>query len=405
MSKKIPLGIVIALLLIAIAGSGLFSAYFVVNNNNKLLVDLPARAEQYANLSDIEELVRSEYFGQIDSQTIGQSLANGFLSGLDDSFCYYIAADDFDDYSNLIKGKMSGVGLSVYYENTTDNLVIANIANDSPAATTALQNGYQIVTVDGKNVTEKNCQELIARLCDTFDGKVKFTYLKNAEDKKEKPVEIELQLGYNSKTCFSSVENGIGYIRINSFYETTVSEFRDSLNSLLDSGTSDVVIDLRNSSGANLDIAAEVIDMIVPVGSEGTGAIFTAKNSSGEIVKQASSDAESVTADFAVLVNENTACAAELLACDLRDFGKAVIIGERTSGHGTLQELFTLEDGSAITLTVAEIIPYASDSFNNVGIEPDLLVEVADGFYSQIGVGSLSEDAQFLAASSVLKAK
>ena len=254
-------------------------------------------------------------------------------------------------------------------------------------------------------MSEQNCEELISELTDSYDNKYKIIYTKSAEDKKDQHSEAEVKSGYLQVSCFSSVENGIGYIRIVNFFENTAGEFIEILNKFIQDGINDIIIDLRNSSGANLDIAAEMIDFIVPVGNEGTGAIFTARNSEGSIVKQASSDANSLSCNIALLTNGGTECAAELLACDLRDFGKAVIVGEKTSGHGSLQELFRLEDGSAITLTVAEIIPYTSESFNGVGIEPDLLVEVADGFYNNLNTIALSDDPQFQAAATFLKSK
>ncbi len=405
MSKKIPVGIVIALLLAAILSSSLISVNYVVNKNNELLIDLPARADQYSDLAEIEEIARREYFGEINSDVVDRSLAEGFLNGLGDSFCYYIAAEDFEAYTNLVSGKMSGIGISAYYEKVTDNLVISSVDSGSPADNAGLAVNYQIVSVNGKNITDKNCDELLTVICDSYDTKIKLTYLKSVENKDEKPAEIEVKSGYSQTSCFSKTENGVGYIRIMNFFESTVTEFKDIMNKFTQEGINDIVIDLRNSSGANLDVAAEMIDFIVPVGNEGTGAIFTARNAEGTIVRQASSDANSLSCNIALLTNDRTECAAELIACDLRDFGKAVIVGEKTSGHGSLQELFRLEDGSAITLTVAEIIPYTSESFNEIGIEPDMLVEVADGFYNNLNSISLSDDPQFQAAATLLKSK
>ncbi len=405
MSKKIPIGISIAVLLVAVAASCFVSINVVVRHYNELLVDLPQRAEQYSNLADIEELVRREYFGNIDSEAIDESLATGFLNGLEDSFCYYISSEDFEDYSNLIKGRMPGVGINAYYEKTTDNLVVSSVDESSPVYETEIKKDTQIVSVNGKDITEKNYKLLLSELCDAYDGKVKLSYLQVVDDKKTETKEIELSCGYFDISCFSSIESNVGYVRISNFYENTVQEFQNIMNTFSDEGLDSVVIDLRNTSGADLDVAADMIDIIVPVGNEGTGAIFTAKNSSGDIIKQASSDANSMSSNFAVLVNDRTECAAELMACDLRDFGKAVLVGEKTSGHGSLQELFRLEDGAAVTLTVAEIIPYTSESFNGKGLEPDLNVAISESMKNQLINIALSDDPQFQAALEYLKTK
>lgn len=410
MSKRIPLGIAIAVILAAIAVSSVISINLVVKHYNELLVELPQRAQQYSSLADVEELVRKEYFGEMDSSRVDESLANGFLAGLGDSFCYYIAPEDFEIYNNLIKGRMPGLGINVYYESATDDLIVSFVEENSPAASTEIKKDTHIVSVDGKNVTEENHKELIALFTDSFDSKIKIAYTnqpaeKTKDDKKTETKEIELISGYNASSCISSIDGKYGYVRIVDFFEHTVQEFKDIMNTFTEADVTSVIIDLRNSSGADLDVAAGIIDIIVPVGNEGTGAIYTAKNSSGEIVSQASSDSASLPFRFAVLINDRTECAAELVACDLRDFGKAVLVGETSSGHGSLQELFRLENGAAVTLTVAEIIPYTSDSFDEKGVDPDLKVEISESMKNQLGNIPLSEDPQYQAALSYLKSK
>ncbi len=410
MSKRIPLGIAIAVILAAIAVSSVISINLVVKHYNELLVELPQRAQQYSSLADVEELVRKEYFGEMDSSRVDESLANGFLAGLGDSFCYYIAPEDFEIYNNLIKGRMPGLGINVYYESATDDLIVSFVEENSPAASTEIKKDTHIVSVNGKNVTEENHKELIALFTDSFDSKIKIAYTnqpaeKTKDDKKTETKEIELISGYNASSCISSIDGKYGYVRIVDFFEHTVQEFKDIMNTFTEADVTSVIIDLRNSSGADLDVAAGIIDIIVPVGNEGTGAIYTAKNSSGEIVSQASSDSASLPFRFAVLINDRTECAAELVACDLRDFGKAVLVGETSSGHGSLQELFRLENGAAVTLTVAEIIPYTSDSFDEKGVDPDLKVEISESMKNQLGNISLSEDPQYQAALSYLKSK
>ncbi len=410
MSKRIPLGIAIAVILAAIAVSSVISINLVIKHYNELLVELPQRAQQYSSLADVEELVRKEYFGEIDSSRVDESLANGFLAGLGDSFCYYIAPEDFEIYNNLIKGRMPGLGINVYYESAADDLIVSFVEENSPAASTEIKKDTHIVSVNGKNVTEENHKELIALFTDSFDSKIKIAYTnqsaeKTKDDKKTETKEIELISGYNASSCISSIDGKYGYVRIVDFFEHTVQEFKDIMNTFTEADVTSVIIDLRNSSGADLDVAAGIIDIIVPVGNEGTGAIYTAKNSSGEIVSQASSDSASLPFRFAVLINDRTECAAELVACDLRDFGKAVLVGETSSGHGSLQELFRLENGAAVTLTVAEIIPYTSNSFDEKGVEPDLKVEISESMKNQLGNISLSEDPQYQAALSYLKSK
>lgn len=183
-----------------------------------------------------------------------------------------------------------------------------------------------------------------------------------------------------------------GYIKFHDFSDNTVDEFKDAYDVMVNNSVTSLIIDVRNTNSINIEVAADIIDMIVPIASDGTGAIATATDKNGEIVKVFSSDSSSISIPVAVIVNENTAGAGELIACDLKDFGKGVIVGTTTSGNGTYQEIFELSDGSAVILTVAELTPYMSDSYNGKGLTPDFVCE------QTLQSDDLNNDKQFLQA-------
>lgn len=402
MSKKIPIGITVALLAVSILISSALTLFLTVEHYDELLRDLPQRSQQYIMLSDVDELVRREYFGKIDSDNIDESLAKGYLNGLDDTYCYYIAPEDYENYTNMIKGKLPGIGITAYFDMESSRLIISDVDSGSPAQQAGLEKEMYIFSISGKEVTIENYEELLSELNDKYEGDVRLSYSESPEGEAS---EIKMACGYIDVSCSYSHEGDIGYIRISSFYENTVEVFSEAVSYMQEKTITSVILDLRNSSGVDLDVAARIIDIIVPVGNEGTGAIYTAQNSSGETVRQYSSDASTLSMSFAVLVNDRTECAAELVACDLRDFGKAVIFGETTSGHGTLQQVFRLEDGSAVTLTVAEIKPYISDSFDEKGVEPDIEILTTESFKNLIGKMDMKDDEQYQRAYSYLSGK
>ena len=126
--------------------------------------------------------------------------------------------------------------------------------------------------------------------------------------------------------------------------------------------------------------------------------ILSAKNSKGDVIAQYASDAGAVNMNFAVLVNDRTESAAELVSADIRDFGKGILVGETTAGFGTMQKLFKLSEGDAVYLAVAEIYPYISDTFNNMGVTPDIVVESSEAFKNQLGTDDFSDDEQYKTA-------
>lgn len=401
MTKKIPLGIVIAIVLISILFSSVITAFVFVRNNSELLNDLPQRASQYIKLSDIDELVRNEYYGSIDASRIDSSLTNGYLIGLNDPYCYYISQDEKEEHNRFMAGLLSGTGITAYFDSDSGYLRISYVSPDSPASNAGLTTELFITSVNGKTVSSENSDDIISELSESFDKKLKLTTIDIADPTKSS--DFEIVSGYRAKSCYSSINGNIGYIRLSALYEDTYSSFISAIDTFTEKGISSLILDLRNSSANDLDIASQIIDRIVPVGDEGTGNIFTAKNSSGELIHQVSSDAQSLNMKIAVLINSRTDGAPELIACDLRDFGKAVLIGEQTVGRGTMQKMFSMEDGGAVSLTVAEVFPYISDSFNNIGVKPDIEIVTSESFKNQIEyMDGFDDDEQYQKAISYL---
>ena len=403
MTKKISIGITLILIIISIIISSAASLFIVFNTYSNLLVDLPQRADQYLKLGELDELVRSEYYGSIDSASVDNALASGYINGLNDNDSYYVTADDIDSFNNFINGKSEGIGLNVYYDYSGSFLIVSYVYPDSPAHNADIEAGNVITSVNGKIITEDNFESLTDILCSSFNQKIEITVQKSSESSDGRTVDFTT--GYEMTSCSYSVNDGTGYIRLNAFYESTYSSFREALDYMSSNKISSVILDLRNASGANYNEAAKIIDCIVPVGNEGTGAIFTATNFNGDTISKYSSDSVASNLSFAVLVNTRTSAAAELIACDLKDFGKAVLVGEKTAGNGTMQKLFELNDGGYVFLTVAEIQPYISDTFNKVGITPDIIIETSESFKNNIGNSDLSEDEQYNAALKYLTGK
>ncbi len=404
MNKRISIGITVALMLVSVIASSVITMLVLINHYDELLIELPERAQQYIRLADVDELVRSSYYGDIDSDKIDSSLTSGYLSGLDDPYCYYISAEEKDAYNSFINGDATGIGITSYFDADSSSIVVSYVENGSPAEENGILPDYRIVRVNGKSIDESNSEELNSLINDSVNKKLRLDYKISSES--EEVSEISIETGYQIKSCFSKNDGTVGYIRVTSVYKDTATFFKDALEDIKALGISAVILDLRNCVGNNFEIAAEIIDMIVPIGSEGSGAIFTAKNASGDVVKTIAADSASENLSFAVLINDRTECAAELIACDLRDFGKAVLIGETTAGHGTMQELFTLDNGALVSITVAKIYPYISESFDRVGVKPDIEVLSSESFKNQLdNADSFSDDEQYSKAYSYLTGK
>ena len=217
-------------------------------------------------------------------------------------------------------------------------------------------------------------------------------------DGKEVRSSVTLKNGYTARSCTVKTVGSVGYIHFSEFYPNTRSLFDAAVDDFAAKGIKSLIIDVRNNSSINYENAVAVIDRIVPLAAEGTGAIATAKDKNGDTVKLFSSDSNQLNMSIAVLINDRTAGAAELLACDLRDFGKAKLFGETTAGEGMYPELFDLENGGAVMLAVAKIYPYLSEPYDGVGVSPDTEIKMLDAEKNRIPGDSFDGDAQFAAA-------
>jgi carboxyl-terminal processing protease len=171
------------------------------------------------------------------------------------------------------------------------------------------------------------------------------------------------------------LDNNLGYIQVEQFYENTDEEFEEKFDELLAEGVDGVIIDLRDNPGGLLDSVVNMCDYIM-----GEGTIVTVKDRDDNVIQEYTSSADSeVDIPMVVLVNGNSASASEIFTGAMKDTGKAEIVGTTTFGKGIVQSVIPLSDGSAIKLTIAKYFTPAGNDIHKTGIEPDYVVELKDG--------------------------
>lgn len=398
MSRKIPLGIAIAAAFIAAAISVAVTVTVYSDSYNRLIRDLPQRSSQYAVLSEIDEIIREHYYGDVELDKVLSNMAAGYIQGLNDEQCFYIPEENLDAYESTVAGNIPGTGVTAVYDAASHCLVIRDVAQGSPAAEAGLSAGNRISAVDQTAVTQTNSSQLINLLFAADKKNTTLELLETGADGKEARRLVTVRNGYTAQSCLTNTVGGVGYVVFTDFYPDTAARFDEALTAFTDKGVKSLVIDVRNCQSVNYEQAAQVIDRIVPMAGEGIGAIAAAVDKNGNTVRLFSSGSDQVNMTIAVLINDRTAGAAELLACDLRDFGKAKLFGEKTAGEGSYPELFSLEDGGAVLLAVAKIRPYLSEPFDEIGVSPDTEVPLTDAEKNALPPAQPENDPQFAAA-------
>lgn len=401
MNKKISLGLCISLIIIAVAAT--FAATMVVSKQifSNIISNISQRSQTYESVDEISKIISNYYYGSVDDQSkLNASLAEGYVNGLSEGSNIYLSSAEYSAYTAKLEGGVSGIGVETAYNYQTGQFVITYVYEGSPAEKAGLKSKDAITAIDNTAVTMSNYISMRDLLYGSRLSTVTVEYERNGETKVVEPM-----LGFSIPSVSSRLIGNVGYIKISGFYKNTAAEFKAAAEKLIEQGAESMIFDVRNTSDGSIDYAARTIDVIVPAISDN---IAVAKDKNGNVYKKKIYTAEnsSITMPFIVLINNYTSGPAELFACDLRDISQAQLVGTKTAGIGTMQELFPLEDGGAVLLTVALIEPRAGEAavYDGVGIEPTVEVTLNSGDPLNIDLLAQDEDNQLSTAVNMLAA-
>lgn len=397
MNKKISLGLTIALIIASVTATFAITMSVSQRIYNKLITELPDRSQMYSAVEEIDKIIRTNYYGDVDEAVVDEHIAWGYTKGLKDPYSYFMSAEEYGIYSKELAGRSAGIGIETELNPITGYLNITEVYPNSPAQTQGLKKGDQIVAIGGETVTKHNHTNMIKQLSGMKLTSVSVTFRHDDVDKT-----VNIVMGYTNQTVSYQLLGTVGYIKISAFYKTTLTQLEKAMHELKDQGAKNIVFDVRGTSKGTIEYAVQVIDHLVPVASDGNKAIATLVDKKGKTVKTYASDADDVSMPMCVLINGSTSGLGELFACDLRDFGKAVLVGTTTAGNAGVQELFTLKSGAAVVLTTSKVIPYVSESYDGVGVKPDNEVKLNPQQEENISTLSADQDAQLQSAISML---
>ena len=164
MNRKISLGLALALIFVAMAGSVAGTMAVSMKMYNSIIKDLPKRSQTYSLLAEIDDVIRTNYYGEINETLLNADMAEGFANGVGDSYSYYMTASEYDVYKNEMNGQKMGVGIIPAFNEDDMCLYAAEVSDGSPAALNNMTKGDRIVTIDEEEVTVYNYKELVKKL-------------------------------------------------------------------------------------------------------------------------------------------------------------------------------------------------------------------------------------------------
>ena len=388
MNKRIALGPVIALLCISIVLTAVVTRSVVKRTYNEMLAGLPEQAARYEILDELDDVLRAHYYSSSDNAAMRRAIAQGYVSGLPDGYSRYLTAQELKVYQNEAIGEMRGVGIE-YSKTSRGQMLVEDVMDASPAAQAGVKTGDVIVAIDSIPMNASNYDEMAQKLKSDKLSSLTLTVRRGGVEHS-----LTMPMGFEAASVISDHYEDVGYLKLTAFYATTPAQVKTAVDAFLQSGVRALVIDLRKNNSENVQYAMQTLDVFVPLSDAPAMRLI---DQNGGVIDSYMTDAAAVNLPIAVLVSSGTQAAAELFTCDLRDFGKASLVGTKTKGLGLVRQLFELSNGDAVLLCVGEMLPYRSDSFHSTGLEPDLRAEADEK------ASALEKDSQFLEAVSLLR--
>ena len=396
MSKKVSLGAALAMVIAAVTAAVAITMSVSQKVYNNIITDLPDRQKLYTAVAEIDELLRKEYYGNIEQEKQNSEIIEGYVRGLGDEYSSYLTASEYSDYKSRAEGTVSGIGVTVRWAPSEGGLLVASCAEGSPADVAGIAQGNAILKIEEEPVTADNWETLSEKLMGEKLTTVNITFSHAGTTDI-----VSVVKGYKSQAVTCSRYDETGVIRILDFHGNALEQLKSALASLENDGVKNLIIDLRGTNEGDVANAAAAADVFVPLATGSTGVMARAVDKNGVTVRNFTSAADEINMPVVILVNRETEGAAELFACTLRSFGKAQLVGTATRGKCTMQEVFELSNGGAVLLSVAEIVPYDGKSYETVGVIPDYEITLTDDG-GDVGSSGMTEDIQMNKALEIL---
>ena len=367
MSKKVNLAVAATVTLIAMAVT--FSITMVVSMDmfNNIVSGVKNREQMYNKLAEIDRYVRNNEYAEINEDTLNDTIASGYMLGINDPYARYYSAKAYSERMGLENGRLMNVGVSVIKDSSSGYARILRVYDGSPAAENGLEAGGFITAINGTGVrTMTDTAAINSALIGEEGTTVSISYL--TPDRQEQTMDL-VHANYTTTTVFAQLLDGnVAYIDIDAFSANTGLEFRSAVDSMLNHGAVAFVFDLRDNTGETLNSALIAEDYCVPA-----GLVAQSQAKDGTVTDLRVSDDHEVTLPMACLVNESTAGGAELFANALRKMSGANLVGTTTAGMGVLlSDPQSFSDGSAAVITVGLLLDNEGETWNGAGLTPDV---------------------------------
>ena len=312
------------------------------------------------------QVVKGQYVGTAEGPLLMTGSLKGMVNSLGDPYSVYLDPKMYSELMLETKGSFGGVGIVLGVKEK--QLTVVAPIEGTPAEAAGILSGDLIVKIDGQDTKDMALDEAVGKIRGKEGSKVTLTIQRTGKEVQE--YSLTRATIVLKSVSGKILENGIGYIRLSMFSETTGNDFTQKMNELTEQGMTSLILDLRNNPGGLIGESVKVARLLVP-----QGPIVSVIGKDGER-ETSQSYLEKTPLPLVVLINGGSASASEIVAGAIQDTGAGKLIGVKTFGKGSVQRIIPLDKDSAVKITIAEYHTPKDRSIHGKGIEPDIVVEM-----------------------------
>lgn len=338
-------------------------------------------ADSIRKLQALEEVINKYYFlGEVTEEELQNGMYKGLLEALGDPYSEYYTAEELSIMMEQSEGIYYGIGAYVSLDTDTGLPKIAGVIANSPAEEAELRADDLIYEVDGASTVGLNLTETVSLIKGPEGTEVNLTIVRDGE-RDYLHVKLTRRKVESPTVEFSMEEDDMAYIRVVEFDDVTVDQFADALAMARGSHAKGIILDLRGNPGGNLDAVVDMCNMILP-----EGLIVYTEDKYGKRSEYTCDGERELKEPMVVLVDRNSASAAEIMAGAIKDYGIGTLVGTTTFGKGIVQSVMPFRDGSAIKVTISAYYTPKGNNIHGIGIQPDVVCEFdGEAYYGSQG--------------------
>lgn len=335
-------------------------------------------SKELSKFYDAYDTITDNYYGDISKEELVDSAISGMVSSVGDIYTSYSDTDTTSKFDEMVNGTYEGIGCVIQQSET--DMKIITVYDNSPAGKAGLKVDDKIIKVDDIDISTTTASKLGDYIKSGAKDKITMTIIRGEEEKVVTLSREKIEIPVVTAKTFESNGKKIGYLQISIFSSVANKQFKENLEKLEKDGIDGLIIDVRNNNGGYLTTVTDITSSLLPKGK----IIYQIQKGDKKV---ATKDKTSTKREYpiAVLVNGGSASASEILAGAIKESYKGYVVGTKTYGKGTVQQVKKLSDGSMIKYTVENWLTPDGNWINKKGIEPTNVVDMDSAYYENPG--------------------